>query len=118
MKAYDIGFNHGRINEEQNNYIRTTKREEYDAGFEKGKKVFMSKIIKNKPQLFHNGASRNDKKRITISIKNGIIQDVVRENTDCELIIHDYDIEGIDVESNIHCEKDENGQPYQRISLE
>lgn len=117
-RAFSIGFNHGRINEEQNNYIRNSKRKEYETGFGEGTKVFMSKVIKNKPQLFHNGSTRNDKKRITLSIKGGVIQDIVRENMECEIIIHDYDIEGIDTESNIHCKKDQDGESYQIIRLE
>ena len=117
-RAFSIGLKHGRINEEQNDYVRISKRKEYETGFDEGVKMYKKKEIKNKPQLFHNSMTTHDKKRMTISIKNGAIQDVLRENTDCELIIHDYDIEGIDTENNIHCKKDQEGQWYQKIRLE
>ena len=38
------------------------------------------------------------KKRITIVVKGGTIQDVIREKDDTQIIINDYDIEGEDVE--------------------
>jgi hypothetical protein len=117
-RAFTIGLKHGRINEESNDYRRISKREEYSIGFNEGMKMFKKKEIKNKPQLFHNSMTTHDKKRMTISIKDGVIQDVLRENTDCELMIHDYDIEGIDPENNIHCKKDQEGNWYQKVSLE
>lgn len=117
-RAFRIGFDHGKNNREENTYKRENKRMEYNIGFSEGMKQFNKREIKNKPQLYHNSMTNHNKKRITLSISNGMIQDVVRENTDCELIIHDYDLEGIDPENNIHCKKDENGQWYQKVILD
>ncbi len=117
-RAYKIGFNHGRVNERENNYRRKNKIIEYETGFDEGHREFMKKTIKNKPQLFHNSIVSHSKKRLTISISDGIISDVVRENTDCELIIHDYDIEGIDPETNQHCQQDIYGNWYQIVKLD
>lgn len=117
-RAYRIGFNHGRLNEKENNYKRKNKIIEYDTGFNQGYKEFMKRTIKNKPQLFHNSVVNHSKKRLTISISGGIISDVVRENTDCELVIHDYDIEGIDPETNEHCYQDNDGNWYQIVALD
>ena len=57
------------------------------------------------------------KKRITIVVKGGTIQDVIRENDDTQIIINDYDIEGEDVELGKHFKKDENGEVYRIIQL-
>ena len=117
-RAFRLGFKDGRINEEENTYVRENKRIEYETGFSEGLKQFSKRHIKNKPQLFHNTMTNHNKKRMTISITDGVIHDVVRENTDCELVIHDYDIDGIDPESNIHCKKDENGKWYQKVIVD
>lgn len=117
-RAYRIGFKHGTSNGKENNYKRKNKIEEYDTGFIKGQKEFMKTTIQNKPQLFHNSISNHSKKRLTISISGGVISDVVRENTDCELVIHDYDIGNIDPESNQHCKQDIYGNWYQIVKLD
>lgn len=119
MKAYDFGYNDGKQGLEKINYYnRPSKIQEYDEGYDEGLKMFKSKSFKNKPILFHNGTSKHNKKRITLSIKGGNIIDIVRENVDCEIVIHDYDIEGIDVHSNIHVHQDEKEEYYQKIHLE
>jgi hypothetical protein len=118
-RAYKIGFENGKMfSNVKNPYKRKQKIDEYDKGFNDGIKNLMSKTLKNKPQMFHNGVSRHNKKTMIISMKGGIIQDVIRENTDCRLIIHDYDIEGVDPETNIYCEQDEKGIWYQKIVME
>jgi hypothetical protein len=116
-RAYTYGYNHAVKSFHNNQYKRNSKIIEYDAGFNDGLREKMRKTIKNKPQLFHNSVSRHNKNRITLIISGGSVQDVIRENIDCELIIHDYDIEGIDAETNEYCYKDENGEWYQEIYL-
>ena len=117
-RAYHNGYTHAVKSFHNNHYKRNSKIIEYDTGFNDGTKEKMKKAIKNKPQLFHNSMSRHNKHRMTIIISGGSVQDVIRENIDCELVIHDYDIEGIDATTNEHCHQDENGEWYQEIHLE
>jgi hypothetical protein len=117
-RAFKIGFTHGRTNSKENTYKRKNKILEYETGFGEGNKQFMKNTIKNKPQLYHNSVADHSKKRLTISISGGMISDVVRENTDCELIIHDYDIDDIDPEMNKHCKQDIYGNWYQIVKLD
>lgn len=117
-RAYNLGYRKGFLGfQKENNYKRISKINEYDSGYDEGFKMHTTKTYKNKPILFHNGIPNHSKKRITLSIKGGCISDIVRENVDCEVVVHDYDIEGVDVESNIHCKQDESGEFYQRIEL-
>ena len=117
-RAFNIGYADGINSDKQNNkYKRTNKRMEYDLGFKFALKEKMKTLIKNKPQLFHNSIPSHNKKRMTIVISGGSIQDVVRENIDCELVVHDYDIDGIDVESNVNCHQDIHGNYYQEIHV-
>lgn len=117
-RAYSLGYRKGSLGfQRENNYKRISKINEYDEGYNEGLTMHNTKTFKNKPILFHNGIPTHNKKRIILSIKGGAISDVVRENVDCEVVVHDYDIEGVDVESNIHCKQDERGEFYQRIEL-
>jgi hypothetical protein len=119
MKAYDIGYRDGKSGFEKFNYYnRPSKIQEYDEGYNEGTKMHKNKSFKNKPLMFHNGTPKHNKKRITLSIKSGIVVDIVRENIDCEVVVHDYDLEGLDVENNIHTRQDENGEHYQQINME
>jgi secreted PhoX family phosphatase len=119
MKAYDHGYTAGKYGlQKANFYHRQDKIQEYDEGYNEGLKMYKNKSFKNKPIMFHNGTPKHNKKRITLSIKGGIIVDIVRENIDCEVVVHDYDLEGLDVETNIHVKQDENGEHYQQINLE
>lgn len=119
MKAYDFGYRDGKNGlENKNIYNRPSKINEYEEGYREGIKMFKNKSQKNRPIMFHNGTPRHNKKRITLSIKNGIIIDIVRENTECEVVVHDYDMEDVDVENNIHAKQNENGEYYQQINLE
>ena len=70
-----------------------------------------------KPFFIHSCVTNHMKKRITIVVKGGTIQDVVRENDDTQIIINDYDIEGENVELGRHFKKDENGEVYRIIQL-
>jgi hypothetical protein len=117
-RAYHNGYDDALNQSHFNYYKREVKIREYDAGYIEGIKEKMKRTIKNKPQLFHNTMSRHNKHRMTIIISGGSVQDVIRENIDCELVIHDYDIEGIDAETNEYCHKDQYGEWYQEIHLE
>ena len=117
-RAFNIGYVNGSTDGKENNrYKRQHKRIEYNLGFNAGMKERMKKSIKNKPQLFHNSVAKHNKRRMTIIVSGGVVQDVIRENIDCELVIHDYDIEGVDVESNENCRQDIYNEWYQEIHL-
>jgi hypothetical protein len=116
-RAFKIGFSDGLISGYKKVYIRPKKIKEYDDGYVNGQKEFMKTKIE-KPQLFHNSISSHNKKRLTISILDDRIMDVVRENTDCQLVIHNYNIDGLNKETNIYCKKDEGGKWYQEVILE
>jgi hypothetical protein len=117
-RAYKFGYDDAVKYSHNNQYKRCLKRQEYDDGYNDGLKEKMKTHIKNKPQLFHNSVANHNKKRMTIHIQNGSVKDVVRENIDCELFICNYDIDGIDVETNKHCYQDQYGEWYQLTILQ
>jgi hypothetical protein len=116
-RAYRVGFQDGIETKYRKIYIRPKKIQEYEDGYLDGQKEFMKTKLQ-KPQLFHNSISRHNKKRLTISILDDRIMDVMRENTDCQLVIHNYNLNDIDKETNVHCMQDESGKWYQEIVLE
>lgn len=115
-KAYINGLQDGEKGIENNFYKMSVKRVEYDAGFKKGMINAIKRFKNVKPQMFHNSMSKHNTRRMTIIISGGSVQDVVRENTDCELVIHDYDMEG--VETDADCKQDVNGNWYREICME
>lgn len=117
-KAFINGLQDGEKGVENNFYKMSAKRVEYDAGFKKGMLTTIQRFNKGKPQMFHNSMSKHNKTRMTIIISGGSVQDVVRENTNCELLIHDYDMEGVDVENNPDCKQDADGNWYREIAME
>jgi hypothetical protein len=116
-KAYINGIQDGEKGIENNFYKMPAKRIEYDAGFKIGMQTTIQKYIKSKPQLFHNSMSKHNKTRMTIIISGGSVQDVVRENTNCELVIHDYDMDGVNVELDADCKQDVNGKWYREVAM-
>jgi hypothetical protein len=72
--------------------------------------------IKTKPQLFIAAQAKNPKLKIIVS--GGYIQDIIKEscpNIDVE--IFDYDIDGMDIESNSNCFRDEKGEVFQLLKF-
>ena len=75
-------------------------------------------MTRKKPQLYIYAMSKNLKPRVTIIVAGGAVQDVLKENTDIDLQIHDYDIEPNDAENRRDCFKDESGDTYQLITFD
>jgi len=115
-RAFVQGFQDGEIGIDRNTYKHSSKRLEYENGFKKGSKFSSKKPIKKKPQQF-DCIMGGKKQKIKIIIQDGIVQDVVRENTDCEFILQDYDLEGYDSESDPSCKQDVNGNWYREIAF-
>jgi hypothetical protein len=113
-RAFVQGFQDGERGINNNTYKHSSKRFEYDNGYEKGLSLSSKKPIKKKPQQFDSvmgGKTQN----IKIVISDGMIQDIVRNNANIELIVQDYDLDGFDCESDSSCKQDEKGRWYREI---
>jgi hypothetical protein len=66
---------------------------------------------KPKPQLFIYTVST--KPKVTIIVSEGMVQDIIKENCpEVEVVVHDYDIQGMDVDNDPHLSKDDKGKAY------
>jgi hypothetical protein len=117
-RAFKIGFIDSKFKINKNPYKLESKIKEYDTGFNHGLTMDKEITFYNKPQLFHKSVSSHSDKTLTISIMGNYIQDVVRENTDCKLVIHDYNIDESYAKTNKYCKQDERGIWFQEITLE
>jgi hypothetical protein len=115
-RAFIQGFQDGEVGMERNTYKQSSKRIEYENGFKKVSKFTSKKPIKKKPQQFDH-IMGGKKEKIKIVIQDGIVQDIVRENTNCEFILQDYDLEGFDYDSDPSCKQDTNGNWYREIAF-
>jgi uncharacterized Rossmann fold enzyme len=75
-------------------------------------------MTRKKPQLYIYAMTKSMKPKITIIVSGGAVQDVVKENTNIDLVIHDYDIEPHDTENRRDCYKDEHGDTYQLLKFD
>jgi uncharacterized Rossmann fold enzyme len=75
-------------------------------------------MTKKKPQLYIYAMTKNMKPRITIIVSGGAVQDVIKENTNIELVVHDYDIEPHEFENKKNYYKDEHGNSFQLLSFD
>ena len=58
------------------------------------------------------------KPTITINILGGCIEDIVKEKcNEVEVIVHDYDIQGLDEDAMISLHTDNKGKQYQVITF-
>lgn len=73
---------------------------------------------KTKPIVIQSEVTRQSTPKITIIVSGGCVQDILKERcTNTEVEIHDYDIEGLDVESRDDCLQDKNGDTFQVIKF-
>jgi len=72
--------------------------------------------MKVKPQLYQTAVSNQLKKKMTIVMEGGLIQDIVKENISDVLIeVHDYDVDGIDPST---LKKDNNNKQFHKTTLD
>lgn len=72
---------------------------------------------KPKPQLFIYTVST--KPKVTIIVSGGSVQDIIKENCpEVEVVVHDYDIQGLDVDSDPTAYQDEKGNAYLQTTFE
>jgi hypothetical protein len=71
--------------------------------------------MKLKPQLYQTSITNHMKKKLTIIVKGGCVQDVIKENIPDTIIeVHDYDTDETDPSI---LKKDKDGNNYQLIAL-
>jgi hypothetical protein len=71
--------------------------------------------MKLKPQLYQTSIINHMKKKLTIIVKGGCVQDVIKENIPDTIIeVHDYDVDETDPSI---LKKDKDGDNYQLIAL-
>lgn len=71
--------------------------------------------MKLKPQLYQTSISNQMKKKLTIIVQGGCVQDIVKENiSDVIIEVHDYDVDETDPSI---LKKDKDGNNYQLITL-
>jgi hypothetical protein len=72
--------------------------------------------MKRKPQLYQTSITNHMKKKLTIIVHGGCVQDVVKENIPDTIIeVHDYDVDETDPSI---LKKDKNGDSYQLLTFE
>ena len=73
---------------------------------------------KKKPIMIQSEVTPKTKPTITINILGGCIEDVVKEKcNEVDVIIHDYDIEGLDEDTMTSLHTDNQGKQYQVITF-
>jgi hypothetical protein len=73
---------------------------------------------KKKPIMIQSEVTPKTKPTITINILGGCIEDVVKEKcNEVNVIIHDYDIEGLDEDAMNSLCTDQYGKQYQVITF-
>lgn len=70
---------------------------------------------KNKPIVIQSEVTQQTTPKITIIVSGGCVQDIIKERcTNTQVEIHDYDIEGLDMQD---CIQDKNGDTFQVIKF-
>jgi hypothetical protein len=73
---------------------------------------------KKKPVMIQSEITPKNKPTITINILGGCIEDVVKEKcNEVDVIIHDYDIQGLDDDAMNSLCTDQYGKQYQVITF-
>lgn len=68
-----------------------------------------------KPQMIQTSTSTQMTPKITIMVRGGIVEDIVKEKcNEVEVVVHDYDIE---VEGSIDERVDGHGYPFRVITF-